>query len=75
MGSPLLVRITDSEERGGFTARLTVENQFDGDVLLASTYDVRLHEPPWLIDNLINTLTEINRFIDARVLPAVTTLL
>lgn len=74
-GQPSPVRITDSEERGGFTARLTVEDQYDGDVLLASTYDVRFHEPPWLIGNLIDTLTEINRFIDARVLPAVRSLL
>jgi hypothetical protein len=74
-GQPSPVRITDSEERGGFTARLAVEDQFDGEVLLASTYDVRLHEPPWLIGNLIDTLTEINQFIDARVMQAVTAML
>jgi hypothetical protein len=74
-GQPSSLRIADAEERGGFTARLTVDDQFDADVLLASTYDVRLHEPPWLVGNLIETLTEINRFIEVRVLPTVSTLL
>ncbi len=69
------MRITDSEESGGFTASLTVDDRFDGDVLLASTYDICLHEPPWLIGNLIETLTEISSFIEVRVLPAVKTLL
>jgi hypothetical protein len=74
-GQPASLRIADPNESGAFTARLSVDGPFDDEVLLASTYDVRLHEPPWLVGNLIDTLTEIDRFIEVRVLLTVVGLL
>lgn len=74
-GQPASVRIADLEERDGFIAMLNVDKQFDQEVLLVPAYDVRLHEPPRLVGNLIETLADINQFIEARVLPAVIPLL
>jgi hypothetical protein len=74
-GPPASTRIPDKAEKDTLTVQLGVQAKFDRDVLLTSTYDVRLHEPLWLVGNLIDTLTEINRFIEARVLPAISGLL
>ena len=45
------------------------------DVYLLAAYDVALNEPPELIGDLIQTLAEINEFMDRRALPAVMALL
>jgi hypothetical protein len=54
---------------------LTVDKKLDVDVYLFPTYDVRLHEPPEVVGDLVETLAGIDQFIDGRVLPTVRALL
>lgn len=68
-------RITGHEEAGEYVATLVVGDELDGDVWLRHSYDVQLDEPPELLGNLIETLSEINQFIDSRVVPTVAALL
>jgi hypothetical protein len=68
-------RIAQSDERDAYTATLAVDRKLDVDVYLLATYNVSLHEPPNIFGNLLETLTSINKYIDARVLPTVRTLL
>jgi hypothetical protein len=74
-GPPASTRIPDQVQKDTFTVQLSVNAKFDGDVLLVSSYNVRLNEPIWLVGNLIHTLTEINRFVEDRVLPVIRGLL
>jgi hypothetical protein len=45
------------------------------DVYLLPTYEVRLNEPPQLFDDLPETVTAIEEFIDRGILPTVKALL
>ncbi len=68
-------RIADRNKEDTYTVSLAVREERDTDVFILPTYDVALNEPPELIGDLIQTLAEINNFIDRRVLPVVTALL
>jgi len=68
-------RIADRGEGDAYTASLAVREKLDRDVYLLSAYDVALNEPPELVGDLIETLADINGFIDRRVLPAIEELL
>jgi hypothetical protein len=74
-GQPVHVRVADADGQDGYTLRLQVSRKFDHGLSLAPAYDVALDEPPRLIGNLLQTLSDIDRFIEARVVPAVTRLL
>ncbi len=75
-GPPLDTRITERNEGNTYTVTLTIRPDYaDVDMNLFAAHDVALHEPPELIGDLIETLTGINQFIDARVVPTVKTLL
>jgi hypothetical protein len=68
-------RITDRGKGNAYTVSLAGGEERDMDVFILPMYDLALNEPPELIGDLIQTLAEINGFIDRRVLPVVTTLL
>ncbi len=68
-------RIADRGEGDAYTASLAVREKLDRDVYLLPAYDVALNEPPELVGDLIETLADINEFIDRRVLPAIEELL
>jgi hypothetical protein len=69
-------RITEANDRDAYTVTLAVEaDKAHMDIYLLPAYDLSLHEPPELIGDLIETLRDINQFIDNRVLPTVKALL
>jgi hypothetical protein len=68
-------RIADSDKGDAYTASLAVRKKLDRDVYLFPKYGLALNEPPELIGDLIQTLTEINDFIDRQVIPVVKALL
>jgi hypothetical protein len=73
---PLPTRIAESSKGDTYTVMLTVSpDHANMDMYLLTTYQVALHEPPELIGDLVETLTGINEFIDARVLPTIKALL
>ncbi|MDX6624222.1 MAG: hypothetical protein QOE75_2154 [Solirubrobacterales bacterium] len=74
-GPPAHGRIAGRQEAGEYIATLATNRKHDGDVWLRHSYDVQLDEPPELVGDLIEALSSINQFIDARVVPSVTGLL
>jgi hypothetical protein len=69
-------RVAESREGGTYRVTLTVRpDHANLEMYLLSSYQVALNEPPTLVRDLMQTLTQINEFIDARVLPAVKTLI
>lgn len=68
-------RVAERYEGDAYTATLAVNDEFDMDVYLLPSYDVRLHEPPQLFGDVVEAVTAIEQFIDGRVLPAITGLL
>lgn len=73
---PVKSRFAERSERDTQSVTLTVQpDKANMDVYLLATYEVAFHEPPELIGDLVQTLTGINEFIDARVLPVVRSLL
>lgn len=69
-------RIAEPTEGDTYTVTLTRgRGHTNMDMYLLPSYDVRLNEPPELFGNLIDTLTGISQYIDARVLPAIRSLL
>ena len=68
-------RISESDEGNAYTVRLAVSEERDVDVYLLPAYDVRLDEPPEVFGDVLNTLTQIGKYIDRRVLPTVQSLI
>jgi hypothetical protein len=68
-------RISEAYEGDPYAVTLARDQEFGMDVYLLPAYDIRLHEPPHLIGNVIDTLAGINEFINSRVLPTVQALL
>jgi hypothetical protein len=68
-------RLVEPEDGNAYTATLAVDKKLGVDVYLRPAYHVRLHEPPQLFGDVVDTLRHVNEFIDNRVLPTVTPLL
>lgn len=71
-GPPVVeVRIPEAQEGDTYSVTINAGSDLGVDVYLVATYNVVLNEAPVLIKGLTETLTRINQFIDARVVPTV----
>jgi hypothetical protein len=75
-GTPVYTVIPEGDEGKTYTVLLDLSPwEAHMDVYLLAAHEIRLHEPPEVIGELVEKLPRITEFIDTRVLPAVRSLL
>jgi hypothetical protein len=68
-------RISETTHQDSYLVFLNTQSERERGLYLLPEYVIRIHEPPELTGDLLETLTAINGYIDACVLPTVTQLL
>lgn len=75
-GTPFPTLVPERREGDTYTVFLEMTpDKAHMDVYLLATHEIRLHEPPEIIGEIVEVLASIDQFIDARVFPTVRALL